>query len=487
MAYENDIEKKISNYISRYDELYKKYITSKIDERITIQSNIKLLLEEIKSYFAYDKERKEYIIKYLLNNALPISLLEIILDRNDNKNFTFSKFSSEMLNVIFGIKIDDDSIEQIIADKDLTLVFYRTKIGEEKFLLLPTNDKQKCENILKKIFNEINCEDKKWVVMKSVFHAGTSYLSTCNKTSINFQDDKSTDIVFLPVLLNKAFINNDLRNGGKTFCNNIIIPFVKKCNIAHKNVSYKVESYCKATNYTCNSLSELANNDIEIENLVYTMRNIPIQMGFNISNGFGLFPTIKEEAENISNVIMNDKIKNKIIILCAPDNKIDPLHWDSCVTEIGRLTIDKSLEKISLMNKEEKIKKLCQIANSICVKIPKKIENVAMEATDICWLFSVMPLTKKEYIDKIEKNFNDSDIGGYIPKDNDKFKSLYDTEQKIFETSYKQLQDFMKKNNISDDDIEKFKEAEKKKDKLLHVDNGVSEVSLNSKIQQKKI
>ena len=45
----------------------------------------------------------------------------------------------------------------------------------------------------------------------------------------------------------------------------------------------------------------------------------------------------------------------------------------------------------------------------------------------------------------------------------------------------------MKKNNISDDDIEKFKEAEKKKDKLLHVDNGVSEVSLNSKIQQKKI
>ena len=67
MAYENDIEKKISNYISRYDELYKKYITSKIDERITIQSNIKLLLEEIKSYFAYDKERKELIERLRLS------------------------------------------------------------------------------------------------------------------------------------------------------------------------------------------------------------------------------------------------------------------------------------------------------------------------------------------------------------------------------------------------------------------------------------
>ena len=50
MTYENDIEKTVSNYISRYDELYKKYITSKIDERITIQSNIKLLLEEIKLF-----------------------------------------------------------------------------------------------------------------------------------------------------------------------------------------------------------------------------------------------------------------------------------------------------------------------------------------------------------------------------------------------------------------------------------------------------
>ena len=294
MTYENDIEKTVSNYISRYDELYKKYITSKIDERITIQSNIKLLLEEIKSYFAYDKERKEYIINYLLNNALPISLLGTILNDSNNKNFSFSKLASEMLSAVFGSSIDNDSAEQIIADKDLTLLFYRTKIGEEKFLLLPTNDKQKCENILEKVFNEITCEDKKEVVMKSAFHAGTRYLPTCNTAAIDFNNDKNTDIVFLPVLLNKAFINNDLRNGGKTFCNNIITPFVKKCNIAHKNVSYKAESYCKATNYTCNSLSELANNDIEIENLVYTMRNIPIQMGFNISNGFGLFPTIKE-------------------------------------------------------------------------------------------------------------------------------------------------------------------------------------------------
>ena len=91
MTYENDIEKTVSNYISRYDELYKKYITSKIDERITIQSNIKLLLEEIKSYFVYDKERKEYIINYLLNNALPISLLGTILNDSNNKNFSFSK------------------------------------------------------------------------------------------------------------------------------------------------------------------------------------------------------------------------------------------------------------------------------------------------------------------------------------------------------------------------------------------------------------
>ena len=48
MAYENDIEKKISNYILRYDALYKKYITSKIGEKVAIETNIELLLEEIK-------------------------------------------------------------------------------------------------------------------------------------------------------------------------------------------------------------------------------------------------------------------------------------------------------------------------------------------------------------------------------------------------------------------------------------------------------